>query len=338
MINARILLVISFMVVLAAGPVSAQPPASIGSNPPGSALYAVASGVAKVATDAGVVRLNVQPYAGSSTFLPLLDTGELEFGLNNSVDLGLSYRGPTFKIGGRNPMPAVASARLVFRSAPLVVAPVVRRDAPYRTIQDLKGKRVTGEYPANLAIWYNVFGWLSSAGLTWDDVKVVRVVGLNEGIDALIQGRADASSYALNGAKVREADATVGVRHLSLDCSPEGEKRLRAAVPGYYPKRIAKGAAAGVLEDICAAAYDTYVVAGKGADDKLVEALAHAVWENADKLPAFHPLLRGWTRQDMAHADVTLPYHPAAIRFYKEKGVWTPAMEQAQQRLLAVSR
>ena len=338
MTSARTTTGLLLLALLTVAPAHAQLTANIGSNPPGSALYAVASGVAKVATDVGVLRLNVQPYSGSSTFLPLLDTGELEFGLNNAIDLGLAYRGPSFKIGGRNPMPQVASARLVFRGAPLVIAPVVRRDAPYKTLPDLKGKRVTGEYPANLAIWYNVFGWLASAGMTWDDVKVVRVVGLNEGIDALIQGRADASSYAIGGAKVREADAAVGVRHLSVDCSPEGEKRLRAAVPGYYPKRIAKGEGPGVLEDICAIAYDAYVVAGKGADDKTVDALARAVWDNADKLPAFHPLPKGWTRQEMAHADVTIPYHPAAMRFYKEKGAWTPAMEQAQQRLMNVSR
>lgn len=323
---------------LVTAPAHAQTTANIGSNPPGSALYAIASGVAKVATDGGAVRVNVQPYAGSSTFLPLLDTGELEFGLNNAIDLGLAYRGPNYKIGGRNPMPAVPSVRLVLRSAPLVIAPLVRRDAPYKTIHEAKGKRVTGEYPANLAIWYNVFGWLSSAGLTWDDVRVVRVVGLNEGVDALVQGRADFSSYALNSAKVREADAAIGIRHMSADCSPEGEKRMRAAVPGYYPKRIAKGQALGVYEDICAVAYDSYVVAGKGATDQMVEAVARSVWEQAEKLPAFHPLLKDWTRAQMAHADVTIPYHPAAIRLYKEKGVWTPAMDQAQQRLLAVSR
>jgi hypothetical protein len=33
-----------------------------------------------------------------------------------------------------------------------------------------------------------------------------------------------------------------------------------------------------------------------------------------------------------------MPYHPAAIRFYRERNAWTPEMEQAQQRLLAVPR
>jgi len=328
-------LVASLLLLIVAAPAGAQPVAHIGTNPPGSVFYAVGSGLAKVAGDAGAVRLSVQPYAGTSTFVPLLESGELELGVNNAVDMGLVYRGPGFKIGGRNPFPPGPSLRVVMRGAPLTIAPLVRRDAPIRTVHDVRGKRVTGEYPANLAIWYNVFGWLASAGLSWSDVRVVPVPALNDGIDALVQGRADVSSYALNGAKVREADAAVGVRHISIDCSPEGERRLRAAVPGYYPRLVRKGEAFAVHEDICVIAYDIYVVAGKQTSDAVVEGLLRAVWEHGDRLAPLHPIFREWTRDRLASADVTMPYHPAAIRFFRERGVWTAEMEQAQQRLLA---
>jgi TRAP transporter TAXI family solute receptor len=326
------------LLLVVAAPASAQKQASIGTNPPGSILYVVGSAIAKVTGDAGGARLTVQPYAGTSTFLPLLETGELEFGVNNAVDAGLAYRGPGFKIGGRNPLPHVPGIRLVMRSAPLIVSPLVRRDSPIKTIHDVKGKRVTGEYPANLAIWYNVFGALSSAGLGWKDVRVVPVAGLNEGIDALVQGRADVASYGLAGAKVKEADAAVGVRHLSVDCSPEGERRLREAVPGYYPRRVKKDESASVLEDICMIAYDVYVSAGKSTSDALVEGVLKAIWEHGDRLGPFHPLLRGWTRASMLTADLTIPYHPAAVRFYREHGAWTPEMEQAQQRVTTAGR
>jgi len=43
--------------------------------------------------------------AGSSTFRPLLDTGELEFGADNGADMALAHRGPGLKIGGRSPFP-----------------------------------------------------------------------------------------------------------------------------------------------------------------------------------------------------------------------------------------
>ena len=45
---------------------------TIGSNPAGSLFYSVASGLAKVISGAGPMQAVVQPYTGSSTFLPLL--------------------------------------------------------------------------------------------------------------------------------------------------------------------------------------------------------------------------------------------------------------------------
>lgn len=307
--------------------------ASIGTNPAGSVFYAIGSGLAKVAAEHTPVRLSVQPYTGTSTFVPLLDSGELDLGVNNAVDMGLAYRGPNFKIGGRNPFPHAPNLRLVMRGAPLMVAALVRKDSPIKTMADVKGRRVTGEYPANLAIWYNIFGELTSAGLGWSDVRVVPVPGLNEGIDALVQGRADVSSYALNAAKVREADSAVGVRHLSIDCSPEGEKRLRT-IPGYYPRRVKKGEAVAVTEDICAIAYDIYVVAGKTVSDAVLEGVLRAVWDHGAELAPIHVIFKEWTRDRMVSAEVTMPYHPTAIRFFKDKGLWKPEHDQAQQRLL----
>ena len=43
----------------------------------------------------------VQPYTGSSTFLPMLDNGELDFGIVNAVDMGMAFQGAKLKIGGK---------------------------------------------------------------------------------------------------------------------------------------------------------------------------------------------------------------------------------------------
>lgn len=300
----RIAVLTAVAVLLWPLPLAAQRAVTVGTNPPGTAFYAIGSGLAKVASEAGALRMAVQPYTGSSTFLPLINT---------------------------------PGARLVMRGSPFLVGLLVRKDSPIRTIHDIRGKRVTGEYPAHLAVWYNMFGHLASAGLTWDDVRVVPVPAINEGLDALIQGRADVTEFALNAAKVREADAAVGVRHISTDCSPEGERRLRQAVPGYYPRWVKKGEAVAVGEDTCVIAYDVYVITGRSVPDPLVEALLRAVWDDVERLKPLHPFFKEWTRERMASAEVTLPYHPAAVRFYRERGAWTPEMDRAQHQLLSLN-
>ncbi len=311
---------------------------SLASNPPGSVFYSLAGGLAKVVSGATPIQMVVQPYTGTSTFLPLIDSGELDFGVNNAVDLALAYRGPDrLKIGGRNPFVHTPNMRLVMRGAPLLVGLLVRKDSPIKTIHEIRGKRVTGEYPAQLAVWYNMFGHLTSAGLSWTDVKVVPVPATNEGVDALIQGRADVSQHALNSAKVREADATIGVRHLSNDCSPQGDERVRKAVPGYYHRWVKAGAGAAVVEDTCFIAYDIYLTTHKGAPDPVVAAVLKAIWDNVDKLPPQHPTFKEWTRERAVDPEVTIPCHPAAVQFYKERGTWSPRMDEAQRTLLALS-
>jgi len=310
---------------------------AIGSNPPGSLFYALASGLAKVISEASPMQAQVQPYAGTSTFVPLFDSGELELGVVNAVDMGMVYQGQKLKVGGRNPFPHVPSSRLLMRGSPLRSSLIVKKDSPIKTIGDVKGRRVTGEYPAQLAVWYNVFGSLSNGGLTWNDVKVVPVPAVNEGVDALIQGRADVTTHAIGSAKVKEADAAIGIRYIPLDCSKQGEERIKKAVPGYYLSIVKAGSSTGIVEDTCAYTYDIYLVGHKALPDAVVRNVLQAIWVNVEKLPQFHPGFAEWTKARAVDSEVTIPYHPAAIRYFKDSGVWSAKMDEAQKKLLAMN-
>jgi TRAP transporter TAXI family solute receptor len=332
--------IVTSLLLLAGAAQAQQLPRSvtIGSNPPGSLFYALAGGLAKVISEATPIQAQVQPYSGTSTFVPLFDTGELDFGVVNAVDMGLVYQGQKLQVGGRNPFPHVPNSRLIMRGSPLRSSLIVRKDSPIKTVNDVKGKRVTGEYPAQLAVWYNVFGSLSNGGLTWEDVKVVPVPAVNEGVDALIQGRADVTTHAMGSAKVKEADASVGIRYIPLDCSSQGDERIRKAVPGYYLSIVKAGSTTGALEDICAYTYDIYFVGHKALPDAVVQAALKAIWDNIAKLPPLHPGFAEWTRERAVIPEVTLPYHPAAVQFFKEKGVWSAKMmDEAQRKLLALN-
>ena len=310
---------------------------TIGSNPPGSLFYALASGLAKVVSQASPMQAQVTPYAGTSTFVPLLSSGELDFGMVNAVDMGMVYQGQKLQVGGRNPFPHVPSSRLIMRGSPLRSSLIVKKDSPIKNISDVKGKRVTGEYPAQLAVWYNVFGALSNGGLNWNDVKVVPVPAVNEGVDALVQGRADVTTHAIGSAKVKEADAAIGIRYIPLDCSKQGEARIKKAVPGYYLSIVKAGVSTGIVEDTCAYTYDIYLIGHKALPDAVVRNVLQAIWVNIDKLPRFHPGFAEWTKERAVDAEVTIPYHPAAIRFFNEQNVWSAKMDEVQKKLLALN-
>ncbi|MGZ8496883.1 MAG: TAXI family TRAP transporter solute-binding subunit [Candidatus Binatia bacterium] len=321
-------------------PVLAQklpPSVTIGTNPAGTVFYAVGAGLAKVISGAGPMQSVVQPYTGTSTLLPLLDSGELDFAIINAVESNLAYQGPAkLKIGGKNPLPHVPNARLIMRGSPLFIGLVARKDG-VKSVQEIKGKRVTGEYPANIAIWYHGYAALASAALTWDDVKVVPVPAVNDGVDAVAQGRADVSIHAIGAAKVKEADAAVGVRHVPVDCSSQGDARVRKAVPGYSTTTLKSGFSTGIIGDTCVLTFDIYMLGHKGLSNDVIRASLKAIWDNTDKLPPLHAQFQEWTRERAASADVTLPYHPAAVQFYKEKNLWNAKMDETQKKLLAVN-
>lgn len=308
---------------------------TIGTNPPGTLFYALGSGVAKVLSEHAGLRAVVQPYSGSSTFLPLLNTGELQLGVVNAVDVAMAYRGPDrLKIGGRNPFQPSPNIRLVVRGGPLYLVEWARRDSPFRTILDLRGRRVTGVYSAHLALWFNQYGLLTSCGLTWNDVQVVPVSTVGEGMRALVAGRADAAPYALGAADVQEADATIGLRGLSICADEQARRRLQEAVPGYYPVRLKAGRSAGIVEDIWAIAYDIYLLTHKDLPEEAVYRITKTLWEHNRRLWPLHSAFEEWATRRYVDPGVTVPYHPGAIRLYREKGAWPAQMEQVQARLL----
>ncbi|HEX9455965.1 MAG TPA: TAXI family TRAP transporter solute-binding subunit, partial [Candidatus Binatia bacterium] len=80
-----------------------------------------------------------------------------------------------------------------------------------------------------------------------------------------------------------------------------------------------------------------YMVGHKALPNEVVQAALKAIWDNVDQLPPLNPQFKDWTRERAASADVTIPYHPAAMQFYKEKNLWNAKMDEAQKKLLALN-
>lgn len=309
---------------------------NVGTNPSGTLFYSLASGVAATIAAHAPFKAETAPYSGTSTFLPLLNEGrELDFAVVNAVDMGMAYRGPDkLKVGGKNPFSLSPNVRLVARGGAMSVGMHVPKNSSIHNVKDLKGHKVAGEYPAHQAVWYNGLGTLASCGMNWSDVNVVPVPAVNDGFDALKDGRVEAALHAVGSGKVREVDAAIGVRMIRLCDDDAGDKRVRAAVPGYYIGKFKPGSTVGVIEPASAVTYDVYFSTHKAMSDKVVYDAAKALWEGQKTLASKHPILKRWTSDRFASAEVTIPYHPGAIKFYKEKGVWTDAMDKAQQKLL----
>ena len=61
--------------------------------------------------------------------------------------------------------------------------------------------------------------------------------------------------------------------------------------------------------------------AGKDVHDELVYQVVRAMYENPDELRVSGALWEEFTTEGMSK-DVGIEYHPGAIKFYQEKGIW----------------
>ncbi|MGZ8454204.1 MAG: hypothetical protein ACXWZE_19130, partial [Candidatus Binatia bacterium] len=66
---------------------------AIASNLPGTGAHALASGLSAVASKVTTMSVKVQPYNGPNAWMPLLEQGELEFGIINILDSNMAATG-----------------------------------------------------------------------------------------------------------------------------------------------------------------------------------------------------------------------------------------------------
>jgi TRAP transporter TAXI family solute receptor len=304
---------------------------NIGSNPAGSVYFLLAGGFAKLFQKELKIRANAQPHAGSSVYLPLMDKGEIVLGLNSSLDSGMAVAGTApFKSKMKN-------VRMIARVWILPYAYVVKENSGIKTLADLRNKRVLVKVKTNVSLAQANSTLLSTAGLTASNVDAVDSGGVVAGINSVVEGRAMAATAALTMPALRKAHATVpgGLRVLGL--GPKANNEFMAkGMAGLYTMTIKPSKRLPfVKSDTLIAAFDSYLNAGPQVSDDDAYALAKALHTNWKKLQKDYPPLRGTPQKALAPANNAMPYHPGAIRYWKEIGMWTATNEADQAKVLS---
>lgn len=304
--------------------------ATIGTNPQGSLYYATGSGVATILSEHMPVNVRVRPFSGTTQFIPLAATGRIEFSVSSSVEASWAYT-------GHDPFAqSFENLRAVSPLIRLQIGMLVRNDSEIQELRDAKSKRITGGYRAHLMSRMGTEAFLKNANLSWNDFDVVQVSSHVDGIRALREDRADVVLASFNPA-VREAEASIsgGVRFLNMYDDPESAERILSVMPGTFVEELPKDFHVGFHEPLKVLGWSGILNTGADVSDELVYQVTKALWEQAEQLREQHPALkRGFSRERMIDAGISIPYHSGAIRFYKEVGAWTEEMEQAQARLL----
>jgi TRAP transporter TAXI family solute receptor len=304
---------------LTAGATSAQTVVGMATSPAGSLYHTQGSAIAPLLKEKGNIELRIQPFASPNIHLPAVNGGQIDFALANIYELHQAVEGKDFFKGVKND-----NLRLVSITAPLRSAIFVKKDSPAKSIADLKGQRITWGYAQQNTIMAQIASYFDAAGLGEKDITPVLVPAVVRGADDFAAGKADAFLFAVGSAKVTEVDAAVGgIRALSMPDGPAAQAAFDKHFPPAYVSVVnpAQGLA-GVVEPTRIMTYDAVMLTHAKVPDDVVDNMTKTLHENAEAVGKSSPTLRGFNAKDMAKKTNLAQYHPGAIKYYKEKGLW----------------
>ena len=307
---------------------------SIGTHAIGSLFNSMGSGLATVCSKNTPMEVKAIATSGPVEWLPMFHSKEIDMGVLNAWDARMGWLGQsdyeTVSRGKGFPV------RLVTNGSPSVISAIVAADSGINTAQDLKGKNFVLNYAGSAGLSAQARSFLASHNMSAADVQAISVPGVADGVNMIIERRADCTGTANIGfALLEELEATRGAKYLSYDPSPEAEKRAQAEFPGFIVLVEPGPGNTGVREPTYMYTYENYLIARTDISEDAVYAIVKALWENYDELATIHPRLALWKPDTFVTELATVPYHPGAIKFYKEQGVWTDKMEAVQKERLA---
>ena len=231
------------------------------------------------------------------------------------------------EVTGENNSKRVHKDIRILRAGPNVLRLgfIVRKNSNIKSVSELKGRKLTSDFGGHSVLPRSIAAGLSNGGLTWADVIKVPVTGVVDGVKSFGAGRTDSSWASVGMPAVREIHAQNPVRFLSFDNSPAALKKMREIMfPGLKFARFNKPIPSlSIFHPVNVITYDTYLLASKDLDNAIAAKLVAALWKGTDAFVKSSPIFRGFAQKNAVTDLPMAPYHPAAIAFYKGKGLWT---------------
>ena len=256
----------------------------------------------------------VAGYGGAQVIVPMLQNDRAEFALINADDATQAYQGrEQFRRSND-------SIRLISYAYSIFAGVTVANDSVLKTINDIKGKRVTGIFSSHKSCERVAEAQMANMGLNRNEVKTVPVTNPIGSGQALAEGRADVALCVSPGIPVSlEADAKIGIRYISMDPSTAAVARIKQVfnVGGITMKK--KGELPDIKEDGYFLVYDYYLVGSTHVADEIVEEVLNVLWNEHEELVKQNKDFISWTRERMLSTDNPIPYHKAAINFFDDK-------------------
>ncbi len=299
---------------------------TLGTAPVGGAFAPVGNAIASVLNEFkgdATWRVQASGTKGSQQNIRQLDKGEIQLGMSNSAISYHAARG----LGGWDKNYDI---RAVVTLAPNIGLFITKKDSGIQTLADLKGKRVSVG-PAGAGFEMFLGPLLTEHGVTYTTDQQ-DFTPLNETYSAAVgllgDGNADAAFMggAIPTPAVTQACTTYDIFFIPYDSAVRD--RLIANYeffqPATIPAKNQDGNATyqGMTSDFEAMNVGSMqLITHSSVDEDLIYNITKTIWENRAEIAKQHKAANAINEKNAARYTGT-EFHPGAIKFYKEIGIW----------------
>jgi TRAP transporter TAXI family solute receptor len=254
-------------------------------------------------------RPSVQSTKASVENLNLLQEGKGEIAFTLGDSLALAVEGNT-EAGFQAPLDKLRTVAAIY---PNYVQVVASEESGIKTLQDLKGKRLSVGAPAS-GTELNARAILAAAGMSYDDLGQVEYLPFAESVELMKNRQLDATlqSAGLGVASIRDLSTSVPIVVVEIPADV-----VEKAGSPYMAATIPAGTYEGQDADVQTAAVQNYLVTHSDVPEDVVYAMTKALFENLDDMVAAHAAAKA-IKLEGAAANPPAPLHPGAERYYSE--------------------
>ena len=210
--------------------------------------------------------------------------------------------------------------RFIASLYPETIQIVARADSKIKTVKDIKGKRlVPGDRGSGTEV--DTLNILGVYGYTYKDFANVDWLSFSGGAQRLQDKQTDVTFTTAGWPTAAITELAISTNIVLVPIDEAKIKELTKKYPFYAKIVIPKGTYKGQDKDVATITTMAQWVVGAEVPDDVVYKLTKALWESgAKKMAEAHAQGKN-VQPKTALAGLSIPIHPGAEKYYKEKGL-----------------
>jgi TRAP transporter TAXI family solute receptor len=258
------------------------------------------------------MNVTAQTSGASAENVRLVNKKEVELALVQSDTLDFAFNATeAFK----EPLKAMNAIAVLY---PEVIQVVVAAAGPIKSIADLKGKKVGVGAPGS-GTEANFRQLLDAYGMKKEDVNA-QFLSFSESAEAYKDKHIDAFivTAGIPNAGIMDVATQNEIRILNIPADVAA--KLTQKYPFLAAVKVPANTYKGQTAEVSTVAVNAVLIAGSSLKEEMVYNLTKALFENQADLAAAHAKGKELNMKT-AVTGVSIPFHPGAVKYYREKGL-----------------